>query len=183
MHSPTKRTIVSSIMALSLFTLSACGSSSSPSGNQTTGQSSLMPPEAAQQTSGNDEQTLSELLSDRRPRQCTVTFENEGTAVEATYYISGGKMRSEYAMKLGGQPTKAYAIMKDEVLYSWFDGGTGYKGRATDEGQSSSAGQANATGPTPEMDQKLLYRCSAWSGDPSMFDLPKGIDFMDMDTR
>lgn len=124
--------------------------------------------------------SLKDLISKGIAETCT--FSNEGSA--GTVSVSGGKVRGDFDSTVDGKVTKSHMIVDGTTSYLWMDGQTvGYK--MTFDSSASATAEGKATSqPAGSFDAgaQMNYNCKPGIVDNSLFDLPKGVNFMSFGT-
>lgn len=137
-----------------------------------------------QQAQGGGQQSPKELMALNKPQKCEVSFrQDDATQTQGVIYIGNGKMRSEYSMAVGGKTLKPRTILDGNTMYSWNEGDAqGFKfnsqtSQQTGSGSGQSQGKANAA----DLDKKMDVKCSSWSVDNSVFNLPSNVKFASLE--
>lgn len=106
---------------------------------------------------------------------CTITYPDGSGS--GTVYVAGEKMRGDFVMTAGGKETDGHMISDGEYMYSWSSAasqGTKIKINATAaQGDSQKSNDV-------DLDREVEMDCDNWSVDESKFELPTGIDFMEI---
>ncbi len=126
------------------------------------------------QTSG----TLKELLSSSVSQKCEFTHKLDTSESSGIVYVSGGHMRGDFTSTVGGRTMGSHMIISNNTSYVWTDGQeTGFQIAMNKmmEAQSQSPKEQSV-----DINQKLNYSCSGWSGDNAQFTLPAGVKFQDL---
>lgn len=107
--------------------------------------------------------------------KCTVDTSTAQAASSGTVYVSGKKVRAEFAMNVQGYGTmNSYMIADGEYTYSWSSAmPQGVKAKMTAEETSSPA----TSGESMDANSKYSYNCEAWTADESKFVVPTDVTF------
>lgn len=121
--------------------------------------------------------SLTALMALGVPQKCDFADTSNAQAqTSGTVYVSGGKSRGDFTSTAGGQTFHAHSIVANDTMYSWVDeNGIGVK-IAINKDQPKPASDGKQFDASKMMD----YHCSAWIPDPSKFDVPTNIKFMEM---
>jgi hypothetical protein len=124
----------------------------------------------------NQQQSLKELMASNKPVKCEYSdTQADGSSVKGTSYIANGQVRGDFSSTANGQTMTGHMIMKDNMVYTWVDGQkTGYK-MSVNASTTAQTSQQQVN-----VDQKMNYDCDNWNADNSMFTLPAGVTFTDM---
>lgn len=131
--------------------------------------------------------TALDLFKQKKPIQCTATFEDQEGIVEMTYYFDnkGEKFRVESSMinKYDATKINSYGILKDDWYYFW-DDLTNTDGMKTkifeEEGEDDYEAEETKDENDFDLEEKLDFKCKSWKVDDSFFDLPKDKSFKDL---
>jgi hypothetical protein len=127
-----------------------------------------------------------EMMAKGRSLHCTFTSEDakEGMKQTGDFYVDGAnkKFRIEAtAVMTGTQPLtlKTKTISDNVYLYFWnsLDEKAGFKMKMDQAAQA----ETNADKNTQDLNQDIKFRCRGWKVDNSMFELPSGVQFTDME--
>lgn len=137
-------------------------------------------PEGAdtKQEESGQAKSLKQLAESGKPVSCTYKDTSTGFESEGKVFVANGKTRTDYSATINGQKTGGHMIMADGFVYTWSDGVTqGVK-------MAISADQQAATGAETQQaldtSKALNYDCDNWSNDDSVFKLPSGVNFMEL---
>ena len=128
---------------------------------------------------------ITDLLSLGKSLKCTYTMnEQEGTIGTGNIYVSGTKMRGDSTITMENNTSiDSHFISTDNVMYTWTSASPqGYK-IALDQEAIDNAAAGTPSGITEEakaLQEKLDYKCLPWIPDQSLFELPAGVEFVDM---
>jgi hypothetical protein len=130
----------------------------------------------------NTPKNIKDLISLKIPQKCTFlsTTEDNGTTSEGVIYAAGGKIREDVSSTVSGKTYLTHIIIDGSVSYMWTDEQkTGYKMKIDTEATP----KASAEGETQNVDinKNFDFKCSAWVPDNSLFELPSGIYFTDLE--
>lgn len=128
--------------------------------------------------------SLRSLLSRGQDMKCTFSVSDDNIDSTGTSYISGGKMRSDFAStvkKPVAATVRGSMIVDGEYSYSWAADtkqGAKIKMASMDAAQSQMSNQQSSS---LDLDQNMNYDCDDWDADADVFSPPADIDFMEMD--
>jgi hypothetical protein len=107
--------------------------------------------------------------------KCSVDTSTAQAASSGTVYVSGAKVRADFAINAQGYGTmNAYMIADGEYTYSWSSVmPQGMKAKMTAEGESDAA----TSGQGMDAHHNYSYDCEAWIPDESVFVVPTEITF------
>jgi len=127
-------------------------------------------------TQDSSPKSLRDLLMSGVAEKCTFS--------EGVTYIASGKVRGDFSMTTDGKTTNSHMIVDGKTSYIWTDGSTtGFKTTIPDETAATPTSQTTNTtvnSSASSFDQKADYKCEAWSVDQTLFTLPAGVTFKDM---
>lgn len=137
-----------------------------------------------------ENQTIRDLLTSGDPVTCDYTASTEAASTTGSIYISAERMRGDFTTTNGTTST-SHMIFMNNTTYVWDDNEpTGYMMGAIDstmeEGsedamEEESMDKPDSTSQNPvNLDDPIDYSCSAWEVDESMFELPNGVNFVDI---
>lgn len=128
--------------------------------------------------------SMRELIARGEALECSFAFAHEdGTTGEGTGYFAGDeRMRMDTDINQNGEAYNASYIVRDDTMYMWGEMQQGDFGMQLsfehmEEGEST----PNEEQMPVEMDEEVSFECGSWSVDESVFSLPAGVEFMDMD--
>lgn len=127
--------------------------------------------------------SLKDLLMSGIAQKCTFSSTTDTGSSDGTTYMASGKVRGDFSMTTDSKTTKSHMIVDGKTSYIWTDGSmTGFKTTIPDETSTPSSQTTNTTvnNSASSFDQKADYKCQAWSVDQSLFTLPAGVTFKDM---
>lgn len=135
---------------------------------------------------GEEEITASSLalLGRGKALHCTFSFEDKesNSKQSGDFYVDGKnkKFRTEAEITATGEGMKnmqVKTISDGAYVYTWnsLNDKAGFKMKITEEKNDSEPGQ------TQDLNQEIKFRCRSWKVDNSMFELPSGVQFTDMD--
>jgi len=135
-------------------------------------------------TQNSSPKSLKDLLMSGVAQKCTFSSTTESGSSDGTTYIASGKVRGDFSMTTNSKTTKSHMIVDNKTSYIWTDGQTtGFKTTIPDETAATPSSQTTNTtvnNSTASFDQKTDYKCEAWNVDQSLFALPTGVTFKDM---
>ncbi len=125
---------------------------------------------------GQGQKSFKTLLAQGGSQKCSVSYATGGVSSQGTVYVSSGKMRGDFSTAVNGQTNVAHMLIEDSNTYTWMEGmNMGYKMKV----DTSAAAGTNGSQNQVDLNQQVDYQCSSWSADPSLFNLPSGINFTD----
>lgn len=126
--------------------------------------------------------TLKDLIAKGVAQTCTFSNANSSGTVN----VSGGKVRSDFQSTTEGQTINAHMIVDGNTSYLWMDNQTtGYKStfntqKETTVNSDENKPSENSPAGSFNADEYMNYNCKAGVVDASLFNLPQGINFMDL---
>lgn len=131
-------------------------------------------------TSGK-KMAFSEFMKQGGSYKCTVIQSVNNTDTKGITYMDGGMIRGEYNISTQGMSITSTLIVRDGYTYTWTSmaPGMGFKARVVEqEAISEKAGMSG----TYAFDAKEIgdYDCTPWTPDASMFALPQGVTFTEI---
>ena len=116
--------------------------------------------------------------------ECTFTYSDEMGSGEGTSYFDGEQMRVSAMHEEEGMTLVSNVINDGMYMYVWgesqegdFEGDFAVRMEATEESMMEHEDGLNET---TAFNEEVDYDCREWSIDPSVFNPPAGIEFMDM---
>lgn len=120
---------------------------------------------------------FSQFIKQGGSHKCSVHQSVNGTDVVGTTYISDGKIKGEYNTQAQGMSIDSYFLVRDGYTYSWTSlaPNMGFKAKVV---ESTPSGSGETSG-NYSFNADVIgdYECQSWSGDASMFALPSGVTF------
>lgn len=124
-------------------------------------------------------------------KECTYSITSEDTTTTGHVYISGKKMAHTTTIKMEDKEQLMNYIMDENWLYSWGDGIPSMKMNLKEMEQLGKDMKSPEVETPKENEEPMDYKklglnedmnldCKNWNVDSSKFDLPKGIEFMDI---
>lgn len=128
--------------------------------------------------------TLRNLLSFGQNVKCTFTNSNELGTSSGTVYVAdrGNRVRGDFSFT-GSQGTfESHMILRDQKNHVWGSGlPQGMIIPIPDDQDAADADlSADSDSASPDFDQNVMYDCDTWSVNESMFDLPAGVEFVEV---
>lgn len=144
------------------------------------GNSSNADGDAGAGTSENLSGTLNQLIASGKDITCTFLQEESGAVAEGTVYIAakGEKIRGDFTMTQQGQTMTGSTIRRDGSNYSW--GETPFGSFATKVAVDDTSSDKESF---DLEDEDINYTCSPWRVDNSVFNLPSGVNFDDINAE
>lgn len=119
-------------------------------------------------------QSLGQLAAAGQPVTCTFATTTAAGTTEGTVYVANGMVAGSFimsGMRMGN--IDSHMLVRDNTSYVWTSmSNTGFKSTVS----SSNAPASDNKG--VDYNAPMDYRCSAWTVDPSKFNLPANISFM-----
>jgi len=136
-----------------------------------------------QESSQTSQKSLYDLLAAGLPQKCTFESTDDFGSSEGTSYVSGGKVRADFAVTAGGKVTVSHMISDGKTSYIWTEGETNGFMMSVEESEATGT-SAPTTGQTgtesnADLSQKADYNCSTWIPDNSLFTPPSDVKFTD----
>ncbi|MBY0539328.1 hypothetical protein K2P56_02760 [Patescibacteria group bacterium] len=121
--------------------------------------------------------SLADLIGRGGNWQCTFNVESGVANSSGTVFISGEKLRGDFASVVPqlNQTIDSHMIQSEGYVYVWTSlAPQGFKAKTTigtPDGTTAFQGQGI------NIDQQYNYNCTAWVADSSKFELPSGVTF------
>ncbi len=131
---------------------------------------------------GNQFRAFSGTLSDVRMQgtaQCTFTHTNESGDSKGTVYVANGLLRGDFVSTVSHMTIESHVIVDGEFAYSWSPISPSGVKALLSEHTGATSGVAGIEYASDSMD----YRCTSWEIDTSVFSLPSGISFVEIDSE
>lgn len=147
-----------------------------PKDQKTTPQSQTVVKQNTTDQIATQPKSLKDLLTLGKTQECSF---NDGSDNQMTIFVANNKMRGNFDSKVGGQIMKSHIIVDGQTSYIWVDGqNTGYKMSVDKTVKDQANNQPNQV----DLDKQVNYSCKDWTADSSVFNLPTGINFTDLNT-
>ena len=133
--------------------------------------------------------SLGDLLGKASGQQCSWSYDNEGMESSGVVYVGKDKMYGEMQIQIqageGTETMEMKMINDGETFYQWSEEtkqGTKMTIEEMEEMQEEGASEASAEtqARVESMQQEYEYNCSNWKIDNSKFEVPSGIEFVDL---
>jgi hypothetical protein len=125
----------------------------------------------------NAKGSLRSLLGMGKNVMCTFESTSGDNTSSGTVYITAdGAMRGDFKMGTGADAQTSSMLVKDGTSYVW-SGTKGVKMAASGEAQANANAQVQKS---VDLDSQVQYSCSDWAVEQSKFDLPAGVEFVDL---
>jgi len=125
-----------------------------------------------------------DLLKLNRDIKCTFKSESEDGTTLGVTYVTGGKTKTEVEIKNDDMNIKSYSILDGDWIYTWTsESNQGTKTNLKEmEGVIDEDTDDNTAESSDYYNQyhEFDYKCTSWSPDESLFDLPENIEFVDL---
>ena len=140
--------------------------------------------EKKEETESKVKTSLKELITKAKPVKCTYKLESENGGTSGITYVFGGKVRSDFVQKIPGEKDIESHFIKDgDWTYTWSSTSeSGIKVKREDESDDypdEGEGKVNYK----DMDTEMDYSCKGWLVDNSVFEIPKNIEFKDLNAE
>jgi hypothetical protein len=128
--------------------------------------------------------TLEEMAKKGKPYKCNYTMKEGEMDQEGTVYFGGGAdmMRGDISMTVPQTGITLMHFIKDgETQYIWTEGqATGMKVTWTAEDEAKAKETAEDNTQSVDTNTKVSLKCSKWSPDGAMFQVPGDVKFQDL---
>jgi outer membrane lipoprotein-sorting protein len=128
--------------------------------------------------------SIADLMKRDNALKCEWSMDDSGQRGEGVVYISGENYRQEINLT-EPQTMKAYSVSDGEFIYNWTDqakqGMKMKKSKA--ESQQTQQQETYQESNTVDINENIDFNCSGWNVDESKFNLPKDVDFIDLDEQ
>lgn len=119
--------------------------------------------------------SIKSLIAAGENQQCTFKSNEQDAETDGTMYLSGGKMRGDFAIDANGTKTSSHMIYDGTTGYVWMDGQVmGFKMSLDANSQTTDKSQSI------DPNKNYEFNCGRWSVDNSKFEIPAGIQFSEM---
>ncbi len=124
--------------------------------------------------------SVSKLIETGENIKCEFSKNEPGVSMMGVFYISGKdkKVRGEFTLAGSGQVFKGSTIQRDGMVYTW--GSTQFGKFAT---KAKVGEKKKENGKSIDFDEEMGFNCSEWKVDQSMFELPKDVNFEDIEPQ
>ena len=132
------------------------------------------------QQQGGGMQSLRDLLALGTSQKCTFLSDVDGQQSEGVVYVSGGKVRGDFASRVSanGSLVMSHMIIEGNTMKMWQDGES--MGMVMSVPQGGDVPQQTGE-KSLSYDEKVDYSCSPWIVDGSVFVAPTNVMFHSMD--
>ncbi len=113
--------------------------------------------------------------------RCDIEQTTEGATTKGIAYINDGMIKGEYVTQTKGLSMTSYVIVRDGYAYTWtsFVPNMGFKARIV-ETESTNTPTDDASPSSFNADDVADYDCEMWAADASVFALPTGVKFSEI---
>ena len=132
----------------------------------------------AEQKPAGSQKSINDLLTSGQAQKCTYKDKMAEVDVEGTVYVAGGKMRSDYTSKTGGQTIMGHMVVSDNKSYIWMDGQSMGMMMTFDPNKATEAAPTGAQ--SVDVNKLIDYNCSGWALDNSVFTPPSNVKFQNL---
>lgn len=128
---------------------------------------------------------FAELISAGKSMECTFSGETDGYKTSGTVFVAGKNMRGDFNSEAQGKMMDSHMIQDGETIYTWTtDPKQGMMMKISKEDVAKyKDGPADDSNKSFDMDQSYDYDCKAWGADPSKFEKPADIQFVDLSAQ
>ncbi len=133
---------------------------------------------AAEEKPANIQKSIKDLLTSGQAQKCTYKDKMAEVDIEGTVYVAGGKMRSDYTSKTGGQTIIGHMVVSDNKSYIWTDGQSMGMMMAFDPNKTPETAPTGSQ--SVDVNKLIDYNCSGWTTDNSVFTPPPNIKFQNL---
>ncbi len=120
--------------------------------------------------------SLADLVKRGGDFKCTFTTDATAAQSSGVVYISGTRVRGDFASTAQGINVESHMIQDAGYVYVWSPlMQQGLKAKAAAPSQTPGTGSMSGQG--VNQNQSYAYNCSPWSVDASVFALPAGVTF------
>lgn len=112
--------------------------------------------------------------------KCEISQTSEGSSTEGIAYIDGGKVRGEYVTQTQGLSMTSHVLVRDDYAYTWTSlaPSMGFKARVVEDATPDTSTE---TSDSYSFDDSVGdYDCDPWAADSSVFALPTGVTFTEI---
>jgi hypothetical protein len=129
--------------------------------------------------------SMQDLIGRGKPVKCTYSGEeDDGDKFSGVLYIADNKARQDAKGEENGKITEVHTIVEDHTVYFWTSANPtqGMKMEIDQtEAELEEFGQdVQEAGQDQEWQKEFDYKCSKWKIDKSKFELPAGVEFMNI---
>ncbi len=128
-------------------------------------------------TDGAFSGSLADLMGRGGDWQCTFNVENQVSKSSGTVYVSGEKLRGDFASRVPqlNQTIDSHMVQSGGYVYVWTS--------MTPQGFKTKSAIGTPDGTTAfndqgiDINQQYAYTCTPWTADAALFELPAGVTF------
>ncbi len=169
--------IIAVVLGGGYYLYSHRGSSSSMQPSTATNTSATAPTVAQPKTFSG---TLNDLIKLGGNYKCDWSYNNKGTTLQGTTYVSGNKFGGSGTANTSTGNMTVNEVGDGTTMYTWFNiAGTtvGTKMPYGEMQNASGSMTAQQKQQAQQAMQKFNYKCSPWIPDPSKFQVPTNVTF------
>ncbi len=125
---------------------------------------------------GGGKMSMKSLLASATAQKCTFTSTAGGSNTSGTVYVASGKMRGDFNSLVNSKNEKSHMIVSDNTSYVWAE--------AFPQGMKMSFANMESKGADKNavsVNDQVDFSCTPWSADQSMFAIPGGVVFNNID--
>jgi hypothetical protein len=127
--------------------------------------------------------SIKDLVADGEPVRCTFSRSDDNSETNGVTYVANGKVKGEFEVMMKTGPTAnqritSNMIIDGDTMYMWSSSmPQGMKMKVDAQATADAeAGQQSAI----NYDEQLDYDCDSWDSNSSVFELPSGVTFLDL---
>jgi hypothetical protein len=125
--------------------------------------------------------SLRDLVARGKSLKCTYSVNDiTGGQMTRTTYVSGKKSLTQSKLSGTGQDMESNILVDGDYMYLWSNmapRGSKMNMKKMEETKAKHGDQEDFS---KDYDEEYDYKCSSWKKDESKFQLPQGIEFMDL---
>ncbi len=140
-----------------------------------------------QEKTAESGKNLQEIMKSGGKMKCVIKGEEDetGEAVDVVMYIDDEKVKTETAFTEDGKTQNMYALMDGDYVYTWGDmmQGNGTKmnwQKMKEMGDDYEEDDSYDYEDPMDFEDDVDYSCEKWNVDKSKFELPAGVNFVDV---
>lgn len=128
---------------------------------------------------------IADLINAGKSLECNFSSDINGYKSSGTVYVSGQKVRGDFKSEAEGKMMDSHMIQDGETIYTWTtDPKQGMMVKISKEDvEKYQDGPAGGSNKSFNIDQSYDYDCKAWGANPSKFEKPADIQFIDLSAQ
>ena len=123
---------------------------------------------------------LLDLYEQGTPMECTYTFADADGRGEGTGFFDGKRLRVSAMYQTNGETFVSNIINDGETMFVWGDSAQGEFAMQMPATEDDMMDMEADLDETVALNQEVSYQCREWNIDPSIYNPPSNIEFMDM---